>query len=1023
MKKIMLMFAVVLFMGAQLLYAQTKDLTGTVTSSEDGTTVPGASIMVKGTTLGTVTDIDGNFNLRVPDDAEILVVSFVGMQTIEVPIANQTSFSIALQSDVFGLDEVVVTGVASGTATKKLGFSVAKVREDEIHQVPATNAANAMRGKVAGVRIVNPSGNPSSDASIRLRGSTNISGSQDPLIIVDGIITDGSLNDINMEDVASIEVVKGAAASALYGSLAGNGVIQILTKTGAGNAKPTVTIKQEYGFSQIARDYPVATHHGYALDANGDFVLVGGSRVLDTDMKFDNEYPELYDNLSNVFTSQPYYSTHVSLQQAADKYKYYLSFDNNVQGGAMENLEPVKRKNFRANFDIMPTDKFTAAVRVLYSINSGNSVVEQGQGDNFFYSVLMCEPFIDLTEKDENGDYVASPTGYEIQGSNWQNPLYVGGNSERTFTRNRFLGGANLSYDISPDLVAKASVSYDRSDYDALTYFPKGYETPISDITRNNGSMRITDSKSEALVYDVSLAYRKAFGDYNLSAVAKYMVEDRKYERNSAYGYNFAIGGVYDLDNTGVSGREMSSYQRQDKAENFFLSVDGDYLDKFIVGAMVRNDGSSLYGENERRHTYYRGSAAYRLSEDVTIPNVDELKLRVSYGVAGGRPSSFSAQYETYTVTSAGPKPQQLGNANLKSPDISELEFGLNATLFNKLSFEANYAMSNTKNDIISRPLQPIYGGFSDQWVNLGNIKSSALEFSLGGNVVDHKNFKWDFNFNWDKITQEISDLGGMPAFTRETSGTAINIFRVEEGLPYGTMYGNLMAKSLDDLIVNEAGMVVNDGGTHPLADYIVNEYGHIVRANTIGTADEQPLLITDENGTAVVDKMGDTNPDFNLGFSNTFTFFNSLTLYVLLDWQQGGDIYNYTKQLMYYNERHKDLETYCAGGKHVNYSNGSSALYNKSNPLDYYVEDGTFVKLRELSLAYNVSAKAFSNIGLDFFKGATFSVTGRNLITWTKYSGWDPEVAISTNPTNFKLDEFAYPNYRTFSGTVILKF
>ena len=248
MKKIMLLIAVVLFIGGQLLYAQTKNLTGVVTSSDDGSTVPGASIMVKGTTLGTITDIDGNFSLKVPDDAQTLVVSFVGMKTIEVPIGNQTNFNITLGADVFGLDEVVVAGVASGTPRKKLSISVGKVGEDELKEVPATSAASALQGKVSGVTIVKANGNPGSAASIRLRGATTIYGSQSPLIIVDGVMLEGTLQDINVDDIANIEVVKGAAASALYGSRAGNGVIVVTTKRGTGLAsgETVVTVRNEF---------------------------------------------------------------------------------------------------------------------------------------------------------------------------------------------------------------------------------------------------------------------------------------------------------------------------------------------------------------------------------------------------------------------------------------------------------------------------------------------------------------------------------------------------------------------------------------------------------------------------------------------------------------------------------------------------------------------------------------------------------------------------------------------------------
>ena len=223
MKKIMLLIAIVLFIGGQLVYAQTKSISGVVVTSEDGSSVPGASVSVEGTTLGTVTNIDGKFSFNVPEDAKKLVVSFVGMKTIKLPIGDQTTFNITLDPDVFGLDEVIVAGVASGTPRKKLTISVARVNEEDLKQVPASSAASALQGKVSGVKIVSARGNPGSAASIRLRGATAIRGSQAPLIIIDGVMLEGTLADINVDDISSMEVVKGAAASALYGSRAGNG--------------------------------------------------------------------------------------------------------------------------------------------------------------------------------------------------------------------------------------------------------------------------------------------------------------------------------------------------------------------------------------------------------------------------------------------------------------------------------------------------------------------------------------------------------------------------------------------------------------------------------------------------------------------------------------------------------------------------------------------------------------------------------------------------------------------------------
>ena len=263
----MLLIAVVLFLGGQLLNAQTKNISGVVKSSEDGLSVPGASISVKGTTVGTVTDIEGNFELTIPSDAKTLVFSFVGLKTIELPVGNQTVFNVTLEPDVFGIDEVIVSGVSADTPRKKLSVSVGRVGEQELKEVPASSAASALQGKMAGVTVTSTTGEPGSGSTILVRGATQISGSQNPLIIVDGVQMQGTLADINVDDIESIEVVKGASASALYGSQAGNGVVVVTTKRGKSlsQGESVVTFRNEYGVNTVSSTYDLSKSHAFIL--------------------------------------------------------------------------------------------------------------------------------------------------------------------------------------------------------------------------------------------------------------------------------------------------------------------------------------------------------------------------------------------------------------------------------------------------------------------------------------------------------------------------------------------------------------------------------------------------------------------------------------------------------------------------------------------------------------------------------------------------------------------------------------
>jgi hypothetical protein len=296
----------------------------------------------------------------------------------------------------------------------------------------------------------------------------------------------------------------------------------------------------------------------------------------------------------------------------------------------------------------------------------------------------------------------------------------------------------------------------------------------------------------------------------------------------------------------------------------------------------------------------------------------------------------------------------------------------------------------------------------------------------ISGDVVTIGDFKWNSYLNWSKNETIISSLNGTAAFTRATL-TAIPIFRVQEGSPYGTIYGRQIVESFEGLVTNESGVVINDpyyistGIGATVDDYMINEDGYVVRKAFYNTKDENVLFEMDENGKFLDKKIGDTNPEFTLGFGNTFTY-KGLSLYVLLDWQQGNDIYNYTKQLLYFNYRHQDQVDYGEIGKHRSYAGPSSNIYYGQGATSHFVEDGSYLKVREIALSCNWDGSKLGKVG-EVIKDMTISLSGRNLFTFTKYSGWDPEVGLADNPTNFRIDEYSYPNFRTYTATLQLKF
>ncbi|MFP8487752.1 SusC/RagA family TonB-linked outer membrane protein [Gracilimonas sp. Q87] len=1019
-----------------ILFAQ-GSISGVVTDATTGETMPGANVVIAELSRGAATNVDGEYTIsNVPSGTYTVTASFLGYKKSETTVQVGNSDVVVdfdLEPDYFGLEDVVVTGVGQGTQTTKLGFSVGKVSEQQLSEVPAADPASALRGKVSGVTIVRASGDPSSAPDIRLRGSTSINGNQSPLIIVDGVITSGSLGDINMNDVQSIEVVKGAAAASLYGSLAGNGVIQVITKRNANKVRePELTIRSEYGYSEIASDYPSATKHPWdlsnnlVLDSTGEYIVTwDGYDNYDADRRFDNDYPvPLRDNVEAIFTGNPYSNNSVALANSGELYNYRVSYDNFVQGGVIEPVEDYTRNSVRFNANFTPNDKLDASVSASYINVEAPTIPEQGQGSNYFYSALTAEPFINFNEKNADGTFKNEGlTGYDVQSSNFQNPLYVAEQRTTAFQRDRVIAGLTINYAITNNLSINGRQSLDKEFRNNETYYPKGYQTPTPSPTLNNGFDSRARSEFTTAISELWFEYNQEFDDFNLNTTLKYLYEDRETDQVSLSGSDYPVPNIRSIGSTDSDTYNIGSYSQIVRAENFFLNVDVDYLDKIIVSGLVRRDGSSGFGSEERWQTYYRGSLAYRITEDFDIDGVNEWKVRASYGTSGQRPP-FSAQYETYSASSSGISPGILGNNEIKPSTVAEFEFGTNITFLDRYNFEANYAITNVENDYLLVPLSST-AGFSAQWQNVGEIESSALEFMLSGQIVDNRNLSWSSSLTWSKITQEVTSLGGIPPFTRSAGG-AIDLFRFEAGVPYGTMYGNKALTSLDQLTVVN-GEVLNNGidtdgnGTLTVDDFEINDEGYVVPAGTHGTPDEQITYMVDEDGSTSVTAIGNTNPDFTVGFSNSFNY-KGIGLYLLLDWNQGGDVYNYTKQLLIFNNRHKIQQEHGAAGYDVAYSNSSSEIYNGANASSYFVEDASFLKLREVALSYTMGQKQLGSVG-NYVEEIRLSVTGRNLLTFTDYTGFDPEVALRTNSTNFRLDEYSYPNFRTFTGAIQVRF
>ncbi|UII23500.1 SusC/RagA family TonB-linked outer membrane protein [Fulvivirga ligni] len=1039
MRRILLLtFTVVFVMFMQTLQAQDRTISGKVTSLEDGSALPGVNVVLKGTTLGAVTDIDGNYSVSVPANSKTLVFSFIGLSTEEIEIGERTTINVQMSPDVQQLSEVIISGVAGATPREKLTVSVAKIGEDRLNAVTGMSLATSLTGKVAGVRISNPSGAPGGASNILLRADNNLNNvDSDPLIIIDGQIMVGSLADINADDVASMEVIKGASASALYGSRAGNGVIAITTKRGSSLKKGDVrvTLRNEVGVQQIGKTLDLATHHPYALaDDYQDFVGqytkydgvtypdgyrdsgwhpgIAGNRTIDDDHYMDNEYGVVRDQQDMFFRIGVNYTNYVAVAANNTKSSIFASFENNSQEGIIMNTDGYDRQNFRVNYDLDVKPWLRLSTSNLF-INTETNY--PGSGGGVFFNIALAEPDANLEAENPDGQ----PYYLRMNQFNGEtvNPLYPLYKAERDNKSRRWMGNyaANIEFADWINLDLSQSIEIYNYRYTlnnpADTWTPTGGTDETFGMSYTKGSLNKYSRERVTKNSQATLNLHGKVGDLTMKGKLSYLFEDRHDENFQASASQYAYKATPDFDNfSNIS--NASSGEFVEKAQNYFAILGLDWRDKLLFDGMFRYDGSSLFGPDSRWNSYYRLSGAYRITEDVEIPGINELKIRAAYGTAGMRPG-FDFQYEIYRVSSGSFIQEQVGNYDLKPSVTTEREIGLNASIINKINFEASYAKSTTEDQFLRVPLfAPTNEGFAYQYQNAGTVESNTFEMSLGGNWVNKSDFTWNSNIVFSRVRQKITELPIAPYVFGDTDGGAQSIFYVREGETYGSMYGYTWVRSLEQM-----AQQLPEGST--IEDYEVNSDGYVVPAGSIGTPGEQAIKVLDEEGNPLYTKIGDGVADFNMGIANTLTY-KGFTLYFLFDIKAGGDVYNSKGQWVTRDLRNGIMDMSGVPDSEKKAYDYYVNFYDVNTPNSYWVEDASFVKLRELSLGYSVPTTSLSGFLNGTFKAVRFKLVGRNLLTFSDYSGYDPEIGTVRQPYD---GTYAYPNFRNYAASLTLEF
>jgi len=1015
------LFLIILFVLSISLFAQNesgnlKNITGTITYKSDNTPLIGVNVVVKGTTRGAISDLDGKYQLKATK-GETLVFSYLGMKTIDKKVGDENTLNVVMEDDAFGLEEVVISGVASATPRKNLTVSVESVDADKLKDAHAASAASALQDKVAGLKVIKANGLPGSGAALRLRGSTSLIGNQSPMIMLDGNIISTNLADINLDDIESFEVVKGAAAAALYGSRAGNGVIVLRSKRGKkqkeGHSK--VVIRTEMGFQQLAKKLDLATHHPYQLADDWedypytryanvyyyDGKVISGSRLLTENGYADQPYRKIYDNQDLFYKKGQYHTEYIGIEGNENKSNFLISFENNRQEGILFNTGGYQRNNIKINLDRNITGKLKISTSNLLMKAKSNNPGSY----KIFNDLLFMSPDVDLLQKN------ADSTDYKILPDPWgiaENPLYPLAYRDKTADRTSLIGNVKLSYFFLDWIDANAKYTYEYRDKNWTTITPKGYK--VNNGQYKNGSLYKESYNRFDQNFQATINMNKKFNDLISKLKLSYLYENTHYEDYSVLGKDFIFEGIPQLNNTNPELASLNSYQGDIVSINYFFISDFNYKDRYLFSGLYRIDGSSLFGENVRWNPYYRVSGAYRVTEDFEIPFIDELKIRTSYGTSGQRPG-FSAQYETWSISNGQASKRSLGNKNLKPSTTNELEIGINMDFLNRFSFEGTYSISDTKDAFAQAPLPSHYGGYPYQWKNVGTISSKALEMKLDMNLIKTNSFSWTSTLLFDRIRQKVTKLD-IPAYKTGP----LNSFYVKEGESFGIIYGYKWVRSLEEM-ANQ----LPEGAS--ISDYVINSDGYVIPVGTEGTVNEIPILVdSDNNGLADKIKIGDGNPDFNLSMGNTFSF-KGLNLYFLLAWKNGGNIYNYTRQYTFRDLRAEEFDQFGKPEDQKKTINYYSSFYKNTEINSYFVEDGSFLKLREVSLNYNLNPEFLHFSTGGFIKGINIGIQSLNVFTLTKYKGYDPEVASGSDLTNYPFDNFGYPNFRTYTASLKLTF
>jgi TonB-linked SusC/RagA family outer membrane protein len=959
---------------------QSITVTGKVTEMESGEGLPGVNVYVVGTTQGTITDIDGNYTIEVPSAESVLAFSSVGYILEEITVGNQAVINVSMVPDIKALEEIVVIGY--GTQKKaEVTSSVASVKEEDFNAGGARSPLDLIQGKVAGLNITRTQGNnPNSSAEMQLRGITSLTGSRSPLIVIDGI-PGGNLDLLQQDDIESIDVLKDGSAAAIYGTRGNAGVVLITTKKGkAGDPKFTYS-------AYLQRE---------SVDRKPEYLSADEFRGLISQglISADEDYgtsTDLYDELINKDNLSQYHNFAASGGSYNSNYRVSLYY-NDANGIAKQN----GREQFGGRLNINQKgldDRLDMSVNIASNFNKANLL---GGGTGDFEQAVQRNPTAPIYNEDG--------TFFETQAYNNYNPMSRLANRINQRDQQTFSGDARLSLEVIEGLKVSVFGSYVRDNWNDREYRSKeDWDQRLTSEYQGMGYASKENHLEWTKTLESMIDYRKIFGDHTISAIAGYSYQYTTLEEFNVNNNGFTTDGFLDwnlgdgsaINNTQLPRPGMDSFKEDNTLIAFFGRVNYSYRGKYFAQAILRHEGSSRFGANNKWGDFPAFSVGWTISEEEFMSGIsviDNLKLRVGYGVTGNQ--GIPNYQSLVTLGTGGVYPQDgvyyqtYGGARNPNPDLkwerkAEWNFGVDFTLLDNRLSGAIDIYNRLTSDLLYKYVaqQPPYLR-NELYANVGSLKNSGVELLISGVVIQKPDFQWTIDLtgsyqknSLDKLSNEVFQANWLEFYGLPSPGNLGNAIRLEEGGSVGNFYGKKFAG------FNEDG-----------------KWLFYKADGTTGLASEMS-----EDDLTVI---GNGVPKVNAALGNTLRYKN-FDLTIFFRGKFGFDILN-TKEMYFGNK--KWLPNNVLKSAITDHND----LDDDPQYSDYYLEKGDFVKLDNITLGYNFNLKSsvIDNLRLYF--------TGRNLATITGYSGIDPEVQDTGFETGVDGRGF-YP--RTKSWTVGLNF